>query len=260
MLRIKLTREPAYYNQGIPCFSISQDKGLHENQSDVLTKNASGDGYTRVVGNDIYKSVKKEVSIISSGKKLDILELGGGTGSFFDCVSDYVSSYVNIDPSLFYEGENISSRLGDNRYGCIQCSAENIPLEDSSMDIILSIASLDHMPDVDRVCAEVLRVLKPGGYFIISINNKGSWWKRILSGTEYLHRREVLIAQEHYFQWSTEECEQYLSKFFYISKVYTITYFPFVPKIWKLFLPAAEIVGKQLLPRLGANMVCVARK
>lgn len=261
MLRMKLIREPAYINKhGVPCYHVSQVKGLQENQSDVLTKRASEDGYTVKIGKDIYESVKNEIKLISDGIKINILEIGGGSGAFFDCVDQYVSQYVNIDPSLVFDGKFIDNRLKKEKYGCIQCSAEDVPLDDSAFDIVISIDSLDHMPDVDRVLIEVSRLLKPNGYFIMSINNKGSWWKRLLSGTEYLRKREELIAQEHYFQWSTNDCEKCLNKYFRVENMFTITYFPYVPKVWKYILPVAEIAGRRLLPRLGANLICVAKK
>lgn len=261
MLRMKLIREPAYFNKyGVPCCHISQVKGLQVNQSDVLTKRAAEDGYTVKIGKDIYEAVRNEIKLISNGMRKSILEIGGGSGSFFDYVDKYALRYINIDPSLVFDGELVENRLKTEKYGCIQCSAEDVPLDDSSFDVIIAIDSLDHIPDVDRVLIEVSRLLKPNGYFIMSINNKGSWWKKLLSGTECLRKREELIAQEHYFQWSANECEEFLAKYFYVENIFTITYLPYIPKVWKFILPVVEIVGRRLMPRLGANLVCVAKK
>ncbi|MCL5256701.1 MAG: arsenite methyltransferase [Chloroflexi bacterium] len=55
--------------------------------------------------------------------------------------------------------ENVEFRLGD---------AEDMPVEDSSIDWIISNCVINLAPDKDKVFAEVARVLKPGGQVMIS--------------------------------------------------------------------------------------------
>ena len=52
----------------------------------------------------------------------------------------------------------------------LSCGAEQIPLPTHYVDVVFSMNSLDHVDNLDRVCAEIRRVLKPGGYFIGSLN------------------------------------------------------------------------------------------
>jgi arsenite methyltransferase len=54
---------------------------------------------------------------------------------------------------------NVEFRLGD---------IEAMPVEDSSMDVILSNCVLNLVPDKHRAFAEMYRVLKPGGRFVVS--------------------------------------------------------------------------------------------
>lgn len=44
---------------------------------------------------------------------------------------------------------------------------EKYPIEDNSVDLIISMAVLHHVEDIDFLLSEVRRMLKPGGYFII---------------------------------------------------------------------------------------------
>lgn len=55
--------------------------------------------------------------------------------------------------------ENVEFRVGD---------IENLPVEDESVDVVLSNCVLNLVPDKDRAFAEIARVLKPGGRLCVS--------------------------------------------------------------------------------------------
>ncbi len=52
----------------------------------------------------------------------------------------------------------------------LSCPAEKLPFPSQTVDVVFSMNSLDHVEDFKKVCAEIRRVLKPGGYFIASLN------------------------------------------------------------------------------------------
>lgn len=49
-----------------------------------------------------------------------------------------------------------------------------LPLEDRTIDAVVSFATLEHVQDEARALSEMVRVLKPGGDLVISVPNK--WW------------------------------------------------------------------------------------
>ena len=53
--------------------------------------------------------------------------------------------------------------------GAVIGPLESLPFEDASFDTILCNAVLEHVEHVDRVVAELARVLRPGGHAVISI-------------------------------------------------------------------------------------------
>jgi SAM-dependent methyltransferase len=49
------------------------------------------------------------------------------------------------------------------------------PLEDASIDVLHANQVVEHLPRTDVFFSEIRRVLRPGGYAIVSTNNLSSW-------------------------------------------------------------------------------------
>lgn len=261
MVQLKLTSEPAYFDEyDQPCYLTSQRKGLIEHQNNRLLKGALADGYVTALADNLHRWITRQVTLAGAGRRIDLLEIGGGVGGLFEWVKDEAHTYINVEPGKIILRERNLERLKDPTYLCIKCSAEEIPLEDESVDVIISTASLDHIPDYHKALAEVRRLLKRNGVFILTINSRSSWWKLLLSGTHYVRTREEQIAEEHYFQWSFSECESNLSEFLFVRDMRTTTFVPFIPKIWNYVLPVSDRVGKHLLRKYGANILAVCQK
>ncbi|HKO99461.1 MAG TPA: methyltransferase domain-containing protein [Pyrinomonadaceae bacterium] len=260
MFDLNLTRPPSYDIHGRPCYSVTQEKGLIQFQENHLIQDALAQGYTQKVATTLFNIIKKRVQKEAAVKPVDVMEVGGGQGDYFEYVKDSVRTYLNVEPGdVALEGGALR-RFKDPRYMALKCSAESVPLPDDSFDVILSIASLDHVPNYRKALAEVSRLLRPGGIFMMTLNNRRSWWKSLLSGTDYLKSREAEIAKEHYFQWSVAECEANLSEFLQVREICTTTFIPFVPRLWRPLLPIADLVGHTTLRKRGANIVAVCQK
>lgn len=52
--------------------------------------------------------------------------------------------------------------------------AQELPFEDGSFDCVTSMGVLHHVPDTEKAVSEILRVLKPGGRFIIMMYHRNS--------------------------------------------------------------------------------------
>lgn len=78
-----------------------------------------------------------------SGKGRIVLNIGSGNSKISDSV-------INID---IFEYENVD----------VVCDIANLPFKDNSIDVILNIAVLEHVPNPQKVISEIHRVLKPEG-------------------------------------------------------------------------------------------------
>jgi hypothetical protein len=100
MFKPRLTAEPAYideYDQ--PCYDLNQIKGLFEAQDSHLLQRAMADGYISNVATTLHWWVSHQISLAAEAGKIDVLEIGGGTGSFFDCIKNDVRTFIRPDHS-----------------------------------------------------------------------------------------------------------------------------------------------------------------
>ncbi len=98
----------------------------------------------------------------------EILELGAGrcwaSAAFarlgckvaaLDVVRD---KYIGLESGEAYLTESLF-------FERILADMERLPFADRSFDLVFSTATVHHAPDLDRLCAEASRVLRPGGRF-----------------------------------------------------------------------------------------------
>lgn len=94
-----------------------------------------------------------------------LLDLGCGFGEFSSVFfTDQIDFGVDIDE------RDITKARKTNLYkNLINADAKVLPLETESIQTAFSISTLEHIPEVDKVFAEVYRILKPTGRFIFTV-------------------------------------------------------------------------------------------
>lgn len=92
-----------------------------------------------------------------------ILDLGCGPQGSLEW-ADMAAERVGLDPLA-----NEYLRLGADRQKMryVQAPSEKMPFETGHFDVVSSINSLDHVDNVDETIREIVRVLKPGGLFLL---------------------------------------------------------------------------------------------
>lgn len=125
--------------------------------------------------NKIYECLVPQI------KNKIVLDLGCGTGKFMQKFYDKATKYYGLD--LSDQQLNIAKRKVDsNSVEFICCSAENIPLQDNSVDIIIATWVLGTILELDRrnkVLAEMRRVLKDNGSIYLVENDTGGEFEKI---------------------------------------------------------------------------------
>lgn len=111
-----------------------------------------------------YQAAKETVS----GKV--VLDIASGTGYGTNILSQKAQKVFGVDVSKDaieyakknYSGKNIEFILGD---------ASKIPLQTNQVDVVVSFETIEHIPNYKEFIKEVKRVLKPGGFLIVSTPN-----------------------------------------------------------------------------------------
>lgn len=106
-----------------------------------------------------------------------LLDIGCGTGFLIDGLSKKKDAeYYGLDLS---EGMLEQAKKKNIRNAVfIQGTCDALPYEDNSFDIVTCIQSFHHYPDREKAMSEALRVLKPGGIYLLSdtgIGGIGAW-------------------------------------------------------------------------------------
>jgi SAM-dependent methyltransferase len=94
-----------------------------------------------------------------------VLDLGCGTGNVSAVAVATGAEVVGIDPSERLVGV-ARERVPDAEL--LVGSAEDLPFEDASFDVVISLFAVIFTPDPERAMAEIVRVLKPGGRALIT--------------------------------------------------------------------------------------------
>lgn len=99
----------------------------------------------------------------------DVLDLGSGAGMDSLVAAQMVGpsgSVTGIDmtPEMVAKARGSVAEMGLDNVTIVEGSAEQLPFDDASFDVVISNGVIDLIPDKDAVFSEITRVLRPGGH------------------------------------------------------------------------------------------------
>jgi len=111
-----------------------------------------------------------------------VLEIGIGSGLNLPFYGPTVKQIVGLDPCP--KLLNMARRAPHQEVPVefLEASAVAIPIEDRSIDTVVTTWTMCSIPDVDHAVAEARRVLKPGGKLVFVEHGRASeprvrWWQ-----------------------------------------------------------------------------------
>jgi ubiquinone/menaquinone biosynthesis C-methylase UbiE len=128
----------------------------------------------------------------------DVLEVGCGVGALAGYLSgerEFAVTGTDLDPGQialakrnFKEGKRLSFIAADVRF---------LPFEGSQFDMILSLKVLHHIPQWQDALKEIIRILRPGGYFVLNdivFSRPLARFMTLLPGKAGLYNLETLAS------------------------------------------------------------------
>ena len=219
---------------------------LKNNESywDVLAKDYSNlydSDWSLLENNHIYK----QLEFISKIDNCNILDLGCGAGLGYVLCK-------KAQPNIHYTGIDISDRMlksahfEHQKIKLIQSSMSDLSMiESNTIDVVISIfTAFSFTDDVHLTLSEIIRVLKPGGKFFISVLSKFSLRRicRLKNGKLEKYRTRGSKIEQFSYGWvfSVKELQKvFRSNQFNISEItgYNIfagfSYLEKKEKFWK---------------------------
>jgi ubiquinone/menaquinone biosynthesis C-methylase UbiE len=113
------------------------------------------------------------VALASLKERETVLDLGSGGGIDVFLASKKVGSEgkvigIDMTEKMIEKSRKIAKKYGYNNVEFRLGEIENLPIEDNSVDVIISNCVINLSPDKERVFKEAYRVLKLGGRIMIS--------------------------------------------------------------------------------------------
>ena len=108
---------------------------------------------------------------------LDVLDVASGEGYGSAILAKVARTVVGVD----IDPGSVAHALGAYRaenLRFVQGSALDLPLDDASVDVVVSFETLEHVREHERFAAEVRRVLRAGGMFIVSTPDRAVYSAR----------------------------------------------------------------------------------
>jgi arsenite methyltransferase len=102
-----------------------------------------------------------------------VLDLGSGAGLDAFVARRLVGETgrvlgIDFTPEMVEKARKNAFRLGYANVEFLEGSIEEMPIDDTSVDVVISNCVLNLVPDKARAFAEMARVIRPGGHFCVS--------------------------------------------------------------------------------------------
>lgn len=148
---------------------------------------------------------------------MNVLELGCGNGALWtentSRIPDACITLSDISEGMLRDTKRLLTDCGINGFLFNAFDCHSIPYNDNSFDLIIANHLLFYCDDIDKVCSEIQRTLKPGGTFVCSTYGSNHM-KEINILIYEFDDRIVLSADKLFEKFGLDNGESILSKHF----------------------------------------------
>lgn len=118
-------------------------------------------------------------TFIGARQFVSAVDIGGGFGRLATFLSHYARTVTLVEPSGVQR--SLAKRVAPSNVKITEGSASHTGLPNACCDLAVMVRVMHHIPDPKESIAEIRRILKPGGLFVLEFANSRhfkSRWKR----------------------------------------------------------------------------------
>ena len=161
-----------------------------------------------------------------------ILDVGCDTGKYALNLKDLYHQYYGLEPfSVSAEFAVDQTVFPENAVLIQYNSTSNLPVNDDAADMMLLLASYDHIPNPESFMKDAYGKIKDGGYLLILCSNYNFWAKRLankITGKKMFQHRDT-----HFRVHSPDSLINEIQSFVHLKAEYVNADFFFLPNVPK---------------------------
>lgn len=145
--------------------------------------------------------------LLGEKKREKLLEIGYGSGVFLPELAKYAGEIYGVD--IHREQEKVKEKLAafDVEVKELKSGgAERMDWDNDFFDAVVAVSALEFVADLEKVCEEVKRILKPSGSFCVVMPGHSpvlDFGLKIMTGEsakkDFADRRELILPTLHKF-------------------------------------------------------------
>lgn len=189
---IKYTRQPVQtlYGFGNPifCFNI---QNVNIDEKTISSFGEEWNKFNSFSKKEINDIGKQYFDILPSQINQDslVLDVGCGSGRWSKYLSSSVKWVEAVDPSsAVFAAAKLLSENSNVRVS--QASADDLPFEDETFDLVMSVGVLHHIPNTQQALADITAKVKKDGYVYVylyyALDNRGRLFKTVFQLTNLM--------------------------------------------------------------------------
>ena len=136
-----------------------------------------------------------------------VADIGAGTGISSELFLKNGNTVYAIEPNEFMRAASLEYLAAYPKFHSIDATAENVPLPDSSADLVVA-GQAFHWFATEAAVAEFRRLLRPGGYIALMWNERQLDTTPFLRGYEELikeYSKDYVVVRHDQFDWDSIE-------------------------------------------------------
>lgn len=126
-----------------------------------------------LITNSFTANNRSILSLLERNRNALVIDLGCDDGKWTKKIGLCIGTNSLFGVEIVKERNKLAKKQGIK---VTECDLNNqLPFQKNSFDVVHSNQVIEHLNDTDTFISEIFRILKPGGYAIISSENLSSW-------------------------------------------------------------------------------------